>query len=68
MNGQRPATASGRNPNELFATFTMPVTRLAGGEYVAVDQQAAEGAVKGKYVYDIPTSPHQEISLSYTVF
>lgn len=68
MNGQKLAVASGRNPNPLFVTFTMPVTRLVDGKYVEVDQQSAEAAVKGKYVYDIPTSPNQEISLSYTVF
>ena len=68
MNEQKLTVASGRNPNPLFVTFTMPVTRLVDGNYVDVDQQATEVAVRGKYVYDIPTSPNQEISLSYTVY
>ena len=57
-------TAEGSNPNPLFDLYTMPVTRLQDGHYVAVDTVHAASVRSGEQLYDIDTKAGDVVKLT----
>lgn len=55
--GKPLATATGDNPNPLFATYTMPVTRTSSQGYQPVDESREQTSLAPTLQYDVPTSP-----------
>lgn len=57
------ASAKGENPNPLFATWTMPVTKTSAQGYTPVTENACL-AMPGEHLYDIDTKAGDVITLT----
>lgn len=47
--------AEGENPNPLFYTYSMPVKKISGDEYVDVDNSSVNNRLPETWLYDIET-------------
>lgn len=47
--------AEGENPNPLFYTYSMPVKKISGNEYVDVDNSSVNNRLPETWLYDIET-------------
>lgn len=59
--------AQGDNPNALFDTWTMPVSRTTGNGYQLVDEAHEPNSLPKTYLYDIDTKAGESIVLSPTL-
>ena len=61
--GKTLRTARGENTNPLFATWTMPVTRVTPQGYQPVDETQVNTGLPAVYLYDVDTQAGDVITL-----